>query len=91
MTDDKIDRLFKWIDLIKIALYCLVAGAVALTAWAVKIQMQTSENKADIELSQANVQMHRDKNNEKEIAEEHRLTKLETDDEWTKNALSKMR
>jgi hypothetical protein len=68
VDDNKIDRLFRWIDLIKICIYVIVAGAISLATWATRIQMQTTENKSDIE----------------GLHIERRLTSLETNVEWLK-------
>ena len=88
MNDDKLDRLFKWVDLIKMVLYGIVAGAVALAAWATKIQIQTNENKMDIESSQLNVQHHRDLDQQKELLEERRLSNLE---QWIRDHRGNLR
>lgn len=77
MSDEKVDRLFKWIDIIKVVLYLIVAGAVGLATWATKIQIQVNENKSDIEAYQANVQHNREVRNDKDLREEHRFTVLE--------------
>jgi len=91
MHEEKIEKIFKWIDFVRVLLYVIVASAVAVAVWCTKIQMQTNENKLDIELSQANIQHHRDVDNEKEIMEEHRLTALEEAVSWLKHDLSSVR
>jgi hypothetical protein len=85
MSVEKIDKLFKWIDIIKLVLGGIVAGAIAMATWATRIQIQTNENKDDIENSQKNVQAHRDSTSQKELLEERRLARLEEAVEWLKS------
>lgn len=66
MSEEKIERLFRWIDLLRWVLYGLVAGAISLAVWATKIQFSIADLRADV-----------DKLAAKEVPEEHRFTALE--------------
>jgi hypothetical protein len=79
---DAFDRIFKWIDFIKIALYALVAGAVALATWATRIQDNTLENKTDIERNVEDSQHYRDARHDQDVAWEARMKEAETNIRW---------
>jgi hypothetical protein len=77
MSDEKFDKLFKWIDLIRWVLYGLVAGAVALAVWTTKVQMTINDLEKHLEEIESNSQIHRDALLLDKKDTEHRFTALE--------------
>lgn len=84
MNDGKLERLFKWIDFVRVLLYVLVAGAVAVAVWCTKIQMSVNETKLDVDIAQGTATHYRDIRSAESVILEHRLTELENNMEWLK-------
>ncbi len=76
---DHTDKIFKWLDLLRWLVYGLIAGTIYVTVWCVKIQMTLTDLEKRMNDNQQNTQMHRDDLKQKEVANEHRMTRLE---EW---------
>lgn len=89
MSQEKIEKLFKWVDFIKIVLSIVVGGAIAVAVWSTKIQMTVNSIEGQINDMQHNSTMHRDALKDKEKEAEHRFTGLEHDIEWLKRARDK--
>lgn len=47
MSAEKIDKIFKWIDFIRVMLYILVFGAVSVAVWCTKIQLNMVQQEED--------------------------------------------
>jgi hypothetical protein len=86
MSEQKFERVFRWLDLIRVVVYGLVAGAIGLSVWATKIQMTENDLEKRLNDMQQNVSIHRDALKEKEVQEEGRLKSLEVNVEWLKKA-----
>jgi hypothetical protein len=83
-NDTRLDRLFKWVDFVRVLLYFLVAGAVSVAVWCTKIQMSINELKIDQDVANVSAVHYRDIRHETEVLTEHRMSTLETDMEWLK-------
>lgn len=84
MSEQRFEKLFKWIDIIRIVVYGLVGGAVALAVWTTKVQMTINDLEKHLENIESNSQMHRDNLKQRENDYEHRFTSAEKDIEWLK-------
>jgi hypothetical protein len=84
MSEQRIEKLFKWVDIIRVILYVVVASAVGVAVWSTKIQMTVNAIENHINDMEKNSAIHRDNLKEKEIQEERRLTGNEKDIEWLK-------
>jgi hypothetical protein len=65
-------------------LYFIVAGAVSVAVWCTKIQMSINELKVDQDVANVSAVHYRDIRHETEVANEHRMSVVETELEWLK-------
>jgi hypothetical protein len=77
MSQDKIDKIFKYIDLVRWILYGLIMGAVGIAVWATTMQFKVQDLRSDLDAMTGNIQHNRDLHAEHDKQEEHRFTKLE--------------
>ena len=85
MSEERIEKLFKWLDLIRMVVYGLIAGAVGLAVWTTKVQMTINDQEKHIEAIESNSSVHRDVLKQQEKDYEHRFTSVEKDIEWLKS------
>ena len=88
MKEDHSDKLFKWLDFIRIVVCGLTLGLIAATVWCVKIQMTITDLEKHINDIEQNASIHRDAIQQRNTDNEKRFSRLE---QWViDHDLSKM-